>query len=83
MERAARKALALVEIEAEAAGVTWSTVHATADRPWQGILKAAAGRKCDAIVMASHGRGGLGGLLLGSETTRVLAGTKLPVVVIR
>jgi len=83
MERAARKALSLVEIEAEAAGVPWSTLHATADRPWQGILKSAAGRKCDAIVMASHGRGGLGGLLLGSETTRVLAGTKLPVMVIR
>ncbi len=33
--------------------------------------------------MASHGRGGLGGLVLGSETTRVLAHSKLPVLVIR
>jgi len=33
--------------------------------------------------MASHGRGGLGGLLLGSETSRVLAHSKLPVLVTR
>ena len=37
----------------------------------------------DAIVMASHGRGGVGGLLLGSETQRVLAHSKIPVLVIR
>ena len=47
------------------------------------ILKAARARKCDAIVMASHGRGGLGGLLLGSQTSRVLSHSKIPVVVVR
>jgi nucleotide-binding universal stress UspA family protein len=52
-------------------------------QPWQGILKAARARKCDAVVMASHGRGGLGGLILGSETTRVLASSRLPVLVVR
>ena len=40
-------------------------------------------RKCDAVVMASHGRGGLGGLILGSETTHVLAKSKIPVLVVR
>jgi len=39
--------------------------------------------KHDAIAMASHGRGAVGGLLLGSETTRVLAQSKLPVLVTR
>jgi len=54
------------------------------DRPaWDGILRAARAAKCDAIVMASHGRGGLGGLLLVSETQRVLAHSKIPVLVIR
>jgi nucleotide-binding universal stress UspA family protein len=33
--------------------------------------------------MASHGRKGLDKLLLGSETQKVLARTKLPVLVVR
>jgi nucleotide-binding universal stress UspA family protein len=52
-------------------------------QPWSGILKAARASKCDAIAMASHGRAGLGGLILGSETQRVLAHSKLPVLVTR
>ena len=83
MERIAKKALAAVEIEAQAAGVACGTLHVTADQPWQGILQAARVKKCDAISMASHGRGGLSGLLLGSETARVLAHSKLPVLVTR
>lgn len=83
MERIAKKALAAVEIEAQAAGVACGTLHVTADQPWQGILQAARAKKCDAISMASHGRGGLSGLLLGSETARVLAHSKLPVLVTR
>ena len=81
-ERQARKALAAVEIEAEAAGVPCATAIATG-LPWEGILKAARQRKCDAIAMTSHGRGGMSGLILGSETTRVLANSKLPVIVFR
>jgi nucleotide-binding universal stress UspA family protein len=83
VENAAKKALAAIEIEAQVAGVPCAT-RIVADRPpWAGILKAAHQRKCDAIVIASHGRGGVGGLILGSETQRVLAHSKLPVVVIR
>ncbi len=82
-EKAARKALAAVQIDARAAGVRCSLQFVTADQPWQGILRVARAQKCNAISMASHGRGGLGGLLLGSETTRVLAHSKLPVLVIR
>lgn len=51
--------------------------------PWRAILRAAGARKCDAIAMASHGRSGLGGLILGSETARVLAHSKIPVLVAR
>ncbi|HEX5094317.1 MAG TPA: universal stress protein [Burkholderiales bacterium] len=83
MERVAKKALAAVEIEAQTAGVACGTIHLSAEPPWQGILQAARAKKCDAIAMASHGRGGLGGLLLGSETARVLAHSKLPVLVMR
>ena len=44
---------------------------------------AAAKNKCDLIVMSSHGRGSLSGLLLGSETVKVLAHSKTPVLVCR
>jgi nucleotide-binding universal stress UspA family protein len=82
-EQQAKKALAAIEIEAETAGVACATRFLIAPQPWQGILKMARARKCGAIVMASHGRGGLGGLILGSETTRVLARSTIPVLVIR
>lgn len=82
-EKQAKKALAAVAIEAEAAGVACETQFVIDAPPWQGILKIARARKCDAIVMASHGRGGIGGLLLGSETNGVLAHSKIPVLVCR
>jgi nucleotide-binding universal stress UspA family protein len=82
-EKAARKALAAVEIEAEAAGVACRTQIVTAEQPWAGILRVAKAKRCDLLSITSHGRGGLGGLLLGSETTRVLAHSKLPVLVTR
>jgi nucleotide-binding universal stress UspA family protein len=82
-ERVAQKAFAPVALEARRAGVDCATLLAVNSRPWEGILKTARARKCDAIVMASHGRSGLGGLFLGSETQRVLAHSKIPVLVIR
>ena len=82
-ERAARKALAAVEIEAQTARVPCATVFTTDQQPWGGILRVARLRKCDAIAMSSHGRGALGGLILGSETQRVLAHSKIPVLVVR
>ena len=83
IEKAAKKALAVVEIEAQTTGVPCATRIVADAPPWAGILKAARARKCDAIVMASHGRGGVGGLILGSETQRVLAHSKIPVLVMR
>jgi nucleotide-binding universal stress UspA family protein len=82
-ERTARKALAAVEIEAGAARVPCATLFVTAERPWEGILRVAKTKRCDLLSIASHGRGGLGGLLIGSETQRVLAHSKLPVLVTR
>jgi len=79
----AAKALARLERDARGAEVRCATQAVTAAQPWQGILKAARARGCDAIVIASHGRSALGGLLLGSQTARVLAHSKIPVLVIR
>jgi len=51
--------------------------------PWEGIIKTAGKLKCDLIVMASHGRSGLAGVVLGSQTNRVLTHSKIPVLVCR
>ncbi len=81
--REAKKALAAVEIEAQTAGVPCTPITTTNEHPWLGIVRAAQSRKCDVIVMASHGRRGLSGLLLGSETNKVLTHSKIPVLVCR
>ncbi len=83
MKKHAAKALGVIEAEARAAGITCTTATPTDHQAWQGILRVARSKKCDAIAMASHGRGGLGGLILGSETARVLAHSKIPVLVLR
>jgi nucleotide-binding universal stress UspA family protein len=82
-EAAARRALGGIEAAAQAAGVRCETRVVRERRPWKGILRAARARKCDAIVIASQGRGALGGLLLGSETQQVLARSRIPVLVVR
>jgi len=51
--------------------------------PWEAIIRTAAGQGCDLILMASHGRRGLVGVLLGSETKKVLTHTTIPVLVWR
>ncbi|TAK50737.1 MAG: universal stress protein [Betaproteobacteria bacterium] len=79
----AKKALATVEAEAKAAGIACKAVAVTADQAWDGIVRTAHSKGCDLIVMASHGRRGLSGLLLGSETTKVLTHSKTPVLVCR
>jgi nucleotide-binding universal stress UspA family protein len=51
--------------------------------PYQEIVATAKRQKCDLIMMASHGRRGLSSLLLGSETSKVLIHSKVPVLVVR
>ena len=79
----AQKVLGAVETKSEAAGVSCKTAFAIASAPWEAILAAAKKNKCDAIVMASHGRRGISAVLLGSETQKVLTHSKLPVIVVR
>lgn len=67
----------------EGTGLKVDTVHAVSDLPYDAIIGAAGKKKCDLIVMASHGRRGLSGFLLGSETQKVLTHSKVPVLVVR
>lgn len=68
---------------AKAAGVRFDTVVSKPSVSYQGIIDAAKKKKCDAIFMASHGRGEIATLLLGSVTQKVLAHSKIPVIVYR
>jgi nucleotide-binding universal stress UspA family protein len=72
-----------IAAKAQSEGIPFSVVHSIAAVPWRAILAAAKKNKCDAIVMASHGRRGVSALLLGSETQKVLTHTKVPVIVVR
>ncbi len=47
------------------------------------IIQAARLKKADLIVMSTHGRSGLGRLIMGSVTESVLRGTNIPVCVVR
>ena len=75
--------LAFIRSTAQEAGVPCETVCDTSDHPYDAILKTANARKCDLIVMTSHGRKGLAAVLLGSETRKVLTHGKIPVLVVR
>lgn len=68
---------------AEQAGVSAETLHVPNAQPAEAIIEAAKSRGCDLIAMASHGRRGLGRLLLGSQTSEVLSHSPVPVLVIR
>jgi nucleotide-binding universal stress UspA family protein len=69
--------------KAAAAGVGFTGVLVENDDVWQAVLAVAKKRKCDAICMASHGRRGIAGVVLGSETHKVLTHSRLPVLVLR
>ena len=79
----AKKILDSVKGAAQMAGVACDVVVATSDVPYEMIIKQATKLKCDLIIMASHGRRGFQGILLGSETQKVLTHSKIPVLVCR
>ena len=72
-----------VKSAAQAAGVACDGVAVISDFPYDAIIKHAKKAKCDLIMMASHGRKGLSSLLLGSETSKVLTHSTIPVLVVR
>ena len=83
IRKTAAKYLGFVERAAKKAGISYESVHVTSDYPEEGILKVAQKKKCDLIVMATHGQGGLRGMFIGSVTQKVLNQAKIPVMVFR
>ncbi|MBR0564666.1 universal stress protein [Azoarcus sp. L1K30] len=82
-QQEAERILEKAKAAADAAGVLAGTDTLVNEVPYEAIIDAADRHGCDLIFMASHGRKGIAGLLLGSETQKVLTHSKTPVLVYR
>ena len=51
--------------------------------PAEAILAAAGSNRVDIVVMGSHGRGSVKGILLGTVSSKVIAQTDIPVTIVR
>jgi nucleotide-binding universal stress UspA family protein len=61
-------------------GVDWRVWY---DEPGRAIVSAATSVEADLVAMATHGRGGLGRLLLGSVAAAVVHASPMPVLLVR
>ena len=80
---AAQRVLDRAAAAAKEQGVACNTIHVRDRHPAEGIIEAASDAKADLIVMASHGRRGVGRLLLGSQANEVVARATVPVLIVR
>src|SRR5262249_24095836 len=81
-KESADKVLDEARAMAEQIGISAELLHVPNAHPAPAIIETAKSRRCDLIVMASHGRSGLRKLLLGSQTSKVLADGSVPVLVV-
>lgn len=82
-KKVAQRHLDYVKKIAVEQNVPYAGQHVMSDSAAEAIVKAAKKYKCDLIYLGSRGRSGLTKLLLGSQTSKVLAHTRLPVLVHR
>lgn len=68
---------------AKSIGVACDTLHKSDAQPYKAIIDTAGANGCDLIVMGSHGRRGIAGLLLGSVAMKTLTHAHIPVLVYR
>ena len=83
VDEEAQEILDYVYLLFDEAGVECKTLAHAHDAVYKAIVEVAEQNGCDLIFMASHGRRGIDALLLGSETNKVLAHSKIPVLVYR
>lgn len=82
-KKAADSILVSARHSAERLGLTVETLHVPDAEVAEAIIAAAHKRNCDLIVMASHGRRGLGRLMLGSKASEVVNHSDIPVLIVR
>jgi nucleotide-binding universal stress UspA family protein/hemerythrin-like domain-containing protein len=80
-EGRAREILSKAESAARALGVPCASMSSVSDKPYEAILGAARQADADLIFMASHGRRSAVGMMLGSQTLKVLMQSEIPVLV--
>jgi nucleotide-binding universal stress UspA family protein len=64
-------------------GFRRAETHVWYGPPAAAIVEAATTQRADLIVMSTHGRSGLGRLILGSVAESVLRGTTAPILIVR
>lgn len=79
----AAEMLAALARKAEAEGVACQTEQVSSHEVYRAIIDQATHKDADLIIMASHGRGGVGSLMLGSVAAKVLAHSTIPVLIYR
>ena len=79
---AAEKTAAQGASLAEAAGFRAEIITAEAAPTWQGITDAADSRDASLIVLGSHGRSGVTGLIVGSVASAVAAHARRSVLIV-
>jgi len=82
-EQEGKKILDAAAEKAKAAGVKAKTVYVARKYPADAIIEYVAENGIELVVMASHGRRGIGRVLLGSQTAEVATRSAVPVLVIR
>ena len=80
---AAKAVLAEANEMAKDAGLTIQTLHMPGSVAADAIIEVAKQQGADLIVMGSHGRRGLGRLLLGSQAAEVLSRSTIPVLIVK
>jgi len=83
IRQSAAEQLAKFEAEAERAGITVHSSACEAGDPATAILERAAAGHYDLLVLATHGRGVVSHLLLGSVTEKVMRRAPCPVLTVR
>jgi nucleotide-binding universal stress UspA family protein len=86
MEKIRTEAAAMLDAarqRAVAAGLDCVTVLEDGINAYENIIETANRDRCDLILMASHGRRGLEGMIIGSQTNKVLTRATVPVLVVR
>jgi nucleotide-binding universal stress UspA family protein len=80
--RGAEKALAAAAEKVRALGAKVEPMLIERGKPAQALVDCALEQKCSAIVIATHGRGGLAHILLGSTAEKVVRMAKVPVLTV-
>ena len=82
-EEEAKNILSAIASTAKYRGLTCETIHVPDQHPAEGIIASAKDKKCDLIIMASHGRRGIKKFILGSVANEVVTHSTIPVLIIR